>query len=146
MHYNNSTNVCVLSLIVGILSIRDAPLAMNGVAFHKQLAKGDEGERKPDGPSTAKLRLNKSARGQIQFHDEPSESRGGDHVPDTIPHRPLKIHSHPYIQSSNDFIWVGRPFDLAGISDRSVSISGAHEKGSRQTYADGRRSVLQDGL
>jgi len=112
--------------------IRDAPLAMNGVAFHNQRAKRDEGERKHMGPSTAKLRLNKSARGQTFIHDDSSASRGGDHVPDIIPHRPRKIPSHPYIQSSEDFVWVDPltsleyPTDLCEYLGHTKKEAGRH--------------------
>lgn len=64
--------------------IRDAPLAMNGVAFHNQRPKHDEDEK----PSSANIRL------KNPIHD------------DVIHHRPYKIPSHPYIQSSKEFVWI----------------------------------------
>lgn len=108
--------------------IRDAPFAMNGVAFHNQRAKRDESERNPMGPSATKLRLNKSAR----INDEPSELRGGEHGPDTIPHPPRKIPSHPYIQSSKDFVWVDPltsleyPTDLCQYLGHTKKEAGRH--------------------
>jgi len=95
--------------------IRDAPVSINGVAFHNQLTNKavDKSNVRSKGPSTTKLRLDKSkdgrnarARGQMPIHDDSPNPRGGDHGPDSNPHRLIKIPVHPYIQSSKDFVWV----------------------------------------
>ncbi|KAL7536123.1 hypothetical protein ACHAXR_006927 [Thalassiosira sp. AJA248-18] len=96
--------------------IRDAPAAINGVAFHNQLLNknGGKSDQPSKGPSSTKLRLSKKdgrhararAQGQTPIHEDSPKSRGSDHGPDSNPHRPRKIPVHPYIQSSKDFVWV----------------------------------------
>eukprot|EP00571_Detonula_confervacea_P009096 CAMPEP_0172317146 /NCGR_PEP_ID=MMETSP1058-20130122/30651_1 /TAXON_ID=83371 /ORGANISM="Detonula confervacea, Strain CCMP 353" /LENGTH=1163 /DNA_ID=CAMNT_0013031633 /DNA_START=128 /DNA_END=3619 /DNA_ORIENTATION=- len=123
--------------------IRDAPIAMNGVSFHKQRMNkaGEKSDSGPKGPSTTKLRLNKKpkegrknarARGQTPIHDDSSETRGGDHGPDSNPHPPRKIPVHPYIQSSKDFVWVDPltsleyPTDLCRYLGHTKKEAGRH--------------------
>jgi hypothetical protein len=128
--------------------IQDAPVAMNGVAFHDQLmnkAGGDDkkGDRKTVGPSSTKLvasakpkdgRKHSKGRGQTPIHDDPSETRGGEHAGhlDSNPHRPRKIPVHPYIQSSKDFVWVDPltsleyPTDLCSYLGHTKKEAGRH--------------------
>lgn len=121
--------------------IRDAPASMNGVSFHNQLMNksgGNKNERPSIGPSSTILRVNKKskdgrkARGQTPIHDDPSEARGGDHGPDSSPHRPRKIPVHPYIQSSKDFVWVDPltsleyPTDLCNYLGHTKKEAGRH--------------------
>lgn len=127
--------------------IRDAPVAMNGVAFHNQLMDkadgGEIGERPTNGPSSTKLRSNAKmkdgrkkagGRGQTPIHDDPSNARGGDNNghPDSNPHRPRKIPVHPYIQSSKDFVWVDPltsleyPTDLCNYLGHTKKEAGRH--------------------
>ena len=120
--------------------IRDAPVAMNGVAFHKQRmnnkSSSEKSARKPSmGPTGSKLRLEKDNRergGQTQIHEDLVESRMGDHAPNSNPHRPRKIPVHPYIQSSKDFVWVDPltsleyPTDLCEYLGHTKKEAGRH--------------------
>jgi len=126
--------------------IRSAPIAMNGVAFHNQRMSGDdEMERDPmkvhqTSSSTSKSsRMNKSSSslGQTPKYDKSSESRGGGGqlgVPldSKNPHRLRKIPIHPYIQSSNDFVWVDPltsleyPTDLCQYLGQTKKEAGRH--------------------
>ena len=129
--------------------IRHAPIAMNGVAFHNQfMSKVDDGidlgsammGYQTSSSSNKPLRMNKSpSLGQTQIHDKPFESRGGvvggQHgavVESNNPHRPRKIPVHPYIQSSNDFVWVDPltsleyPTDLCQYLGQTKKEAGRH--------------------
>ncbi|KAL7548654.1 hypothetical protein ACHAWF_011926 [Thalassiosira exigua] len=127
--------------------IRDAPVTMNGVAFHDQLMNRAEGKGKEakaskrKGPSSTKLRADRkdgqggARRRATKIHDDPSEARGGENghgSGDSSPHRPRKIPVHPYIQSSKDFVWVDPltsleyPTDLCGYLGHTKKEAGRH--------------------
>lgn len=128
--------------------IRYAPIAMNGVAFHNQRLSGDdEMDRDPvkvhqTSSSTSKSsRMNKSSSslGQTPNYDKSSESRGGGGggqygvlVDSKNPHRLRKIPIHPYIQSSNDFVWMDPltsleyPTDLCQYLGQTKKEAGRH--------------------
>jgi len=124
--------------------IRNAPVAMNGVAFHKQRMmdknsddRSEGGGGPSNGPTSTKIRLEKKNKrqsrpsgGQTPIHEDASE--GSDHNPDSNPHRPRKIPVHPYIQSSKDFVWVDPltsleyPTDLCSYLGQTKSEAGRH--------------------
>lgn len=117
--------------------IRDAPVAINGVAFHKQRmnAGGDnasEKNRSNKGPTKTKLRLEKTKKDVRKVHP----SRGGSQPPiqgdASNPHRPRKIPVHPYILNSKDFVWVDPltsleyPTDLCDYLGHTKKEAGRH--------------------
>ena len=123
--------------------IRDAPAAINGVAFHNQLSAIKDGPTAKGGLSYTKLSVNQNkdnGKGQTRIHEEKEsqEARGsGDHHhhhhgSDSAPHRPRKIPVHPYIQSSKDFVWVDPltsleyPTDLCRYLGHTKKEAGRH--------------------
>lgn len=134
--------------------IRDAPVAINGVAFHNQLTNTQEVKNNDlypsNGLTSTKLhKLSQSkrdgrnsarAKGQTPIHEEkrdPSKARSESHhhghpYADSSPHRPRKIPIHPYIQSSKDFIWVDPltsleyPTDLCRYLGHTKKEAGRH--------------------
>jgi len=123
--------------------IRDAPFAMNGVAFHEQ--RGSNKDATIEGsttPRAIKPRLQKTPSPRADggkskstlLHKPPhsagSGERSDDH--DSNPHRPRKIPIHPYIQSSKDFVWVDPltsleyPTDLCTYLGQSKKEAGRH--------------------
>jgi hypothetical protein len=131
--------------------IRYAPIAMNGVAFHNQRMSKDDDEIDVGGTikglqtssSSAKSsRMNKSSTSSPGQALSSFESRsgggsggGGQHsvlVDSNNPHRPRKIPVHPYIQSSNDFVWIDPltslqyPTDLCQYLGQTKKEAGRH--------------------
>ena len=123
--------------------IRDAPIAMNGVAFHEQLGTHDdvkiEGSTaphaiKPRLQKASTLRADDGKSKSTLLHKPPhntaSGERSDDH--DSNPHRPRKIPIHPYIQSSKDFVWVDPltsleyPTDLCTYLGQNKKEAGRH--------------------
>jgi len=123
--------------------IRDAPIAMNGVAFHEQRGSHDDSTIEGSSfPHAVKPRLQKtsSLRGKDgkskstllhkPTHNTGSGERSDDH--DSNPHRPRKIPIHPYIQSSKDFVWVDPltsleyPTDLCTYLGQNKKEAGRH--------------------
>jgi hypothetical protein len=123
--------------------IRDAPIAMNGVAFQEQRGRHDDATIEGSTtPSLTKPKLQKkpSRRGDDRkpkstlLHKPPHTAGSGewndDH--DSNPHRPRKIPIHPYIQSSKDFVWVDPltsleyPTDLCSYLGQDKKEAGRH--------------------
>ena len=122
--------------------IRNAPIAMNGVAFHEQRGRHIDSAMEPSAhPSSAKPRLKKmptikgnEASKSTLLHKPPhhsgSRERNDDH--DSNPYRPRKIPIHPYIQSSKDFVWVDPltsleyPTDLCTYLGHNKKEAGRH--------------------
>eukprot|EP00986_Skeletonema_menzelii_P000980 scaffold274_cov144-Skeletonema_menzelii.AAC.3 len=123
--------------------IRDAPIAMNGVAFHEQRGTHDnvntEGSTtphtiKPQLQKASTLRADDRKSKSTLLHKLPHNTapgeRSDDH--DSNPHRPRKIPIHPYIQSSKDFVWIDPltsleyPTDLCTYLGQNKKEAGRH--------------------
>lgn len=122
--------------------IRDAPIAMNGVAFHEQRRHDDTTIEGSTTPSVIKPQLQKNSSRRLDdrkpksslLHKPPhiagSGERSDDH--DSNPQRPRKIPIHPYIQSSKDFVWVDPltsleyPTDLCSYLGQDKKEAGRH--------------------
>lgn len=102
--------------------VRDAALAMNGVAFYNQRATYAESENNLKRPSSANIRLDKSPA-HVESFDAPT----------VIHHRPRKIPSHPYIQSSHDFVWVDPLTSLQYPTDLSSFLGHTKQEVGRHT-------------
>jgi hypothetical protein len=112
--------------------IRDAPFAMNGVAFYEQRGRRDE--MTTEGSTTlSKPRDRKSTSTLLHkppLHTGSPGEWNDDH--DSNPHRPRKIPTHPYIQSSKDFVWVDPltsleyPTDLCSYLGQDKKEAGRH--------------------
>lgn len=102
--------------------VRDAALAMNGVVFYNQRATYVESESNLKRPSFANIRLDKSPAHVESFN-----------APTVLHHRPRKIPSHPYIQSSHDFVWVDPLTSLQYPTDLSSYLGHTKQEVGRHT-------------
>ncbi len=121
--------------------IRDAPIAMNGVAFHEQRGRHDDITIEPStSPRAIKSRLEMSSslkdqerKSKSTLLHKPTHSgdRSDDH--DSNPHRPRKIPIHPYIQSSKDFVWVDPLTSLEYPTDLCTYLGQTKKEAGRHT-------------
>jgi hypothetical protein len=102
--------------------VRDATLIMNGVAFYNQRASYAESESNLKRPSSANIRIDKSPA-HVESFDAPT----------VIHHRPRKIPSHPYIQSSHDFVWVDPQTSLQYPTDLTSYLGHTKQEVGRHT-------------